>query len=300
MSIVSRGQIATIGDTIRLRTVFRDPSSGAPIDTDVFPQISIQEPSGNVLFGFSSTGVYRIAVGTYGYDYNVGSTPSLGVWTDHWNGQYGANNLFNAHNFVVHYTQAPMLNTDGYVALGDDPGFDYSQTALININKLIAMLKARLNSSGKALIRDDLGNEQLVDCDIYTVQQLMLFLISSLSIFNSMPHFTGFTFEDTDFLKTFGELIVRGAAVSALAAKALIERGREFQITDNGVGFQPPGVSDMLNTQYSTEYTNWETDIKLVKSHMKPGPLGLASYPTISAANPAWMRLRHLRARQVW
>lgn len=299
MSIVSRGQIATIGDTIQLRTVFRDPSTGVPIDLDYFPQISIQEPSGNVIFGWSSTGVYRLETGVYGYDFDVGSTPSLGVWDDYWQGQSGSNTLFNSHNFVVHQTQAPRLNSDGYVALGDEVPFDFSQNAIKNINKLIAILKARLNSSGKALIKDESGNEQLVDCDIYTIPQLVLFLIAGLDAFNMIPHFTEYTWEDTEFFQVFGEIIVRFALIYALASKALIERGREFQINDNGVSFQPPGVSDVLMTQYSSEYQHWESDVRLIKQNMKPGPLGLGTLRPL-AASPQFMRLRHLRERRIY
>lgn len=299
MSIVSRGQIATIGDIIQLRTLFRDPSSGVPIDLDIFPQISIQEPSGNVIFEWNSTGVYRLDVGVYGYDFKLGSTPSLGVWSDHWQGRSGSNTLFNSHNFVVHTTQAPRLNSDGYVALGDEVPFNFSQTAIKNINKLIAILKARLNSSGKALIKDENGVEQLVDCDIYTVSQLVLFLIAALDSFNMIPHFTAYTFEDTEFFNIFGEIIVRFALIYALASKALIEKGREFQITDNGVNFQPPGVSDILNTQYSTEYTQWQDNVKLIKANMKPGPIGLGTLRPL-AASPQYLRMRHLRARSVF
>lgn len=298
MSIVSRGQVATIGDIVQLRTVFRDPVSGSPIDLDLFPQISIQEPSGNVLFSWSSVGVYRLDTGVYGYDFNVGQTPSLGVWVDYWRGVSGSNNLFNNHNFVIYTTQMPATNSDGYVSLGDEVPFDYTQNAIKNINKLLAILKARLNSSGKALIKDENGNEQLVDCDIYTIPQLVTFIIASLSAFNMIPHFTYYSFEDTEFFNIYGEIIVRHALIYALASKALIERGREFNLTDNGVAFQPPGVSDILMTQYSNEYTQWQDNVKLIKANMKPGPKGLGTLRPL-AASPQYMRLRHLRERRI-
>jgi hypothetical protein len=299
MAIVSRGQIATLGDIIQLRTIFRDPTTGAPIDLDYFPQISIQEPSGNVLSDFSSTGVYRLQVGYYGYDYSVGATPSLGVWTDYWMGVSGTNTLYNTHNFVIHTTQVPAIDSDGYIGLGQEPGFDYSQNAIKNINKLLAMLKARLNSAGKALIRDQYGNQQMVDCDIYTIPQLVIFLISGMDAFNMIPHFTDYTFEDTEFLRVFGEIIVRFALIWALASKALIERGREFQINDNGVSFQAPAVSDVLMTQYSNEYTMWKDQCQLIKSNMKPGPLATAQISGYMGS-PAYARLRHLRARRIY
>ena len=44
-------------------------------------------------------------------------------------------------------------------------------------------------------------------------------------------------------MEQFGEILVEGATLYALASQALIERGREFQITDNGLNFNPPTVS---------------------------------------------------------
>jgi hypothetical protein len=298
MSILTRGQIATIGDILQLRTVFREPTTGEPVDLDFFPQISIQEPSGTVIYPFTSTGVYRVDTGIYGFDYSVGQTPTFGVWVDNWRGESGSNILFNSHNFVIHVTQAPTLNTDGYVALGDEVPFNYSQNAIKNINKIMALVKARLNSSGKAIVKDEYGNQKYEDCDIYTVQQLTTFIIASLSAFNMIPTFTAYTFEDNQFFDIYIEIIVRMAVIYALSSKALIERGREFQITDNGVSFQPPGVSDMLNTQYSSEYQHWESDVKMIKASMRPAPIGLGTLRPLSAA-PQFMRLRHLRARRI-
>ena len=49
----------------------------------------------------------------------------------------------------------------------------------------------------------------------------------------------------------FAAIIIQGAVLLALAAQALIERGREFSITDNGITFQPPAVAEMLNAQFT-------------------------------------------------
>ena len=123
--------------------------------------------------------------------------------------------------------------------------------------------------------------------------------LSKRTTFNMIPHFTDYTFEDTEFLRIFSEIIVRFALIWALASKALIERGREFQINDNGVSFQAPGVSDVLMTQYSNEYTQWKEHCELIKKNFKPAALGLGSIPGF-AGSPAYRRLRFLRARQIW
>ena len=114
-----------------------------------------------------------------------------------------------------------------------------------NINALISALKS----------------EKLT---LFTTYQLMLFLTSSFSIFNQIPPFTNFTFEDTEFVNEFRDLILKGAEISGLAAEELIERGKDFPILD--LGFQPPSISDILNTQYSAEFADWQEEVKRTKT----------------------------------
>lgn len=113
-----------------------------------------------------------------------------------------------------------------------------------NINALLSVLKNKL--------------------DLFTTGQLVLFLSQSLSAFNQIPPFTNFTFEDTEFINTFGDLILKGAEISGLAAKELIEKGRDFFVVD--LGFQPPDVSEILSTQFSQDFFNWEEEVKRTKS----------------------------------
>ena len=127
----------------------------------------------------------------------------------------------------------------------------FSQQAYDNINKLLKLLKTRLNSTGKIKSIDSFGNEIYVDCDIFFTDQLTDYLILSLSWFNQTPVFTSFSFEDTVFVEIFSEIIVTGAAIQALAAKSLIEKGREFAVTDDGVTLNPPNVADLMHTQFA-------------------------------------------------
>lgn len=107
----------------------------------------------------------------------------------------------------------------------------------------------------------DLKSEKLT---LFTTYQLMLFLTFSLSIFNQIPPFTNFTFEDTEFINEFRELILKGAEISGLAAQELIEKGKDFPVVD--LGFQPPSVSDILNTQHSAEFADWQEEVKHTKT----------------------------------
>lgn len=298
MAVLPRSQIIQINDTVALRARFRGPD-GQPADLDAFPQITVVQPSGGIAVGPTSLGVIRIGTGEYEFRYDVGLWPSLGVWRDIWQGSLDGFSVIGEFTFQVGKTQMPEINTDGYEHLGDDPGFNYSQTAIHNINILLKMLRARLNSVGKRPSQDEHGNITYEDCDIYTVDQLVTFIAQALGMFNETPTFTSFTFDDTPIIEEFHNILVQGALYLALAAQALIERGREFQITDNGIGFTPPTISELLNTQYSSELKSWEDRVKFIKGNCKPGPIGLGvfSMPSIS---PAMRRLRHLRARQIW
>jgi hypothetical protein len=296
MAIVPRSAIVSPTDTVQLRVQFE--SAGAPVDLDAYPTITLVQPSGTVITGPTSLGVYRLNVGLYGFDFPAPIDASLGVWSDIWTGKLAGVTVRNTLNFVIYTTQMPAVNTDGYIHLGDDPGFHYSQIATGNINKLVKALKARLNSSGKSRTKDQFGNVIFEDCDIYTVDQLVTFIATSLTAFNQIPHFTFFTFEDTEIIDNFFEVLVQHATIYALASKALIERGREFNISDNGLTFQPPTVSELMNSQWSAELSNWWEKVKLIKANMKPSPFGLGTLRPM-AVSPQFLRLRHLRARQI-
>lgn len=296
MAIKSRAQNAIQLDTIQLRAKFNG-SDGLPTDLDAFPTITIIQPDGRVYVGPTSVGVYRLSTGVYGYDLVVPYTAYPGVWDDVWDGSLDGFSVSGTFNFVVEPTDVPAINTDGYLHLGDDTGFNYNQVEIANINKVIKALRARLNSSGLARLSDAYGNVVYESCDIYTVDQLAIFAATSMTAFNQVPYFTFFTYNDTDFVDQFFEVLVQHATIYALASKALIERGREFNITDNGLGFQPPGVSDLLNTQWNAELQNWWDKVKMIKNSMRPAMMGLGTL-RVSGSNPAVMRLRHLRQRQ--
>lgn len=298
MVIKARGELIDVTDQVNLTVQFKN-NLGNPVDADTFPTISIIQPNGLVLLGPTSAGVAKIGTGKYSYIFTAPINGPYGAYNDIWVAYINGNRVEGTLTFVVDFTDIPSINTDGYVHLGDDPGFDYSQAAIININKLLRALRARLNSSGKSKKTDGYGNTIYVTCDIYSVDMLVTFLASALWEFNEIPHFTAFDFDDNEFIKQFGQILVEFAALWAMASQALIERGREYQITDNGINFQPPTVSELLNTQYGTGLTHYWEKLKFIKNSLKPHPKGLGVFTISSARNPAIARLRHLRARQV-
>lgn len=298
MSIKARGELIDVTDQVNLTVQFKD-AYGNPINTDSFPQVSIVQPSGLVALAPTSAGVAQTDVGQYSYIYTVPINGPYGVYNDIWSGFISGFRVETTFSFVVLHTQVPAINTDGYAHLGDDPGFNYSQCAIRNINKLIKSLKARLNSSGKSKSSDGYGNTIYVDCDIFSIDMLTTFIATALWDFNQVPYFTWFTFDEDYFVDQFGEILVEGATLYALSSIALIERGREFQLTDNGLNFNPPTVSELLETQYSTLLSVYWDKLKYIKNSLRPGPRGLGVFSMNSGINPAFSRLRHLRARRL-
>lgn len=298
MVLKARGELIDVTDQVNLTVQFKD-QLGNPIDTDSFPTISIVQPSGLVALAPTSAGVTRVSTGKYSFIFTIPINGPYGVFNDIWVGFVNGFRIETTFSFVVNHSQIPSINSDGYIHLGDDPGFSYSQCATANINKLIKALRARLNSSGKAKASDAYGNTVYVDCDIFSVAMLTTFLATALSDFNQVPYFTFFTFDDDDFVNQFLEILVEGATLYALASKALIERGREFQITDNGLSFTPPSISELMQTQYSTLLSHYWEKLKYIKNSLRPAPRGLGVFSMTSGLNPAFARMRHLRARRI-
>lgn len=298
MVIKARGELIDVTEQVNLTIQYKDPY-GNPINADTFPQISIIQPSGLVALAPTSTGVTQTNVGQYSFIFTIPINGPYGVWRDDWVGYVNGFRIEQMFEFVVSHTQLPAINSDGYVHLGDDPGFNYSQHAIKNINKLIKSLKARLNSAGKAKSADAYGNTIYVDCDIFSYDMLVTFIATALWDFNQVPYFTFFDFDDTSFVEQFGEILVEGATLYSLASKALIERGREFQITDNGLNFNPPTVSELMMTEYSALLSHYWEKLRYIKNSLRPSPRGLGVFSMNSGINPQFARLRHLRSRRL-
>lgn len=300
--IKSRGELIGTTETVELTASFYD-DNGNLADTVGFPKISIVSPSGLVILNYTSAGVSRVSTGVYMYSYVVPfDGGGYGVFSDVWQGAMSNGRVeTQTLQFVVEDGQLPKFpNSDGYYSLGDDVGFNYSQLEIFNINKLLKGIRARLNSSGKSKSTDAFGNVIYVDCDIFSTDQLVTFLGMALSFLNEIPHFTFFKFSDSFIIDIFYEVLVSASALFGLCSIALIERGREFQITDNGIAFQPPSVSELLNSQWNTELTSISARIALIKQNMKSAPLGLGSFSAQNGANPAVRRLRFLRSRRIY
>lgn len=299
MATKARGELIDVRDIVNLTVTFKD-GDGVLTDPSSPPTITIVQPNGMILLGPTSQGIVRTSLGNYSLSFQIPPNGPYGVFQDVWVAMVDGDRVEAAFSFVVVGTNVPTVNSDGYAHLGDEYPFNYSQVAIKNINKMIKMMKARLNSSGKIKINDSFGNPQWVSCDIFSIETLVTFLAMALSYFNSIPYFTFFTFDDEGFVAQFGEILVEGAVMHALASQALIERGREYQIGDNGLTFTPPTVSELLNSQASGMMAQYYEQVKLIKNSLRPASLGLGVFSLNSSINPAFKRLRHLRARKIY
>jgi hypothetical protein len=145
-----------------------------------------------------------------------------------------------------------------------------ARRAARNMDMLIGLLKARLNSTGKTQTTDQYGNVSYVDSDVFTQEQLEAFITLSLSEFNATPAFTNYSLVNDGFVNLFSAILVEGAAIQALGAQALIEKGREHTFTEKGFSFTPPDISNMLNSQFQTLLHPHIETLKHIKSHDMP------------------------------
>jgi hypothetical protein len=287
------------GRTVELHVRFVD-AAGNPANADTTPQVEIRDSVGTIRRVLSNIGVGLVddnQDGLYLLSYEIPETAPDGYWTDRWVADIGETEVENTFEFQV-TASGDISEADAPVFDPGDPvPWDFTKEESHGINVLLKMLKYRLKSSGTRKVRE--GNTYIdVPCSVFTDAELISFLVNSLSSFNQFPHFSQFLFSDVQIYSLFADIILQGAVLLALAAQALIERGREFSITDNGVTYQPPAVSEMLNNQYSTQLADYKEKLKAIKTSLKPEPKGLGTF-RVTAISPNFLRLRHLRERQI-
>ncbi len=178
-----------------------------------------------------------------------------------------------------------------------------------NVLLLMKLLRVRLGSDNNRRKRDQFGrfvtdsngNFVMEPCNVFTTEELYTFLKASLAEFNSIPHFTGFTFNDATFVNTFQHELTEGAFILGMALQGLREKGREFVMTDDGLSYQPPQIADYLKGYLTDFMTQYRERIKFIKCNMKPLPIGFGTVYSLAGggASPAFLRLRHLRERQI-
>jgi hypothetical protein len=304
MSVVCTRHNAIQGQNLLLSVQYYG-EDGEPEDADVgyTPSIEIFNSSGIKVLGPTTDGVERISEGLYHYTFPLAEDADIGLWTDRWTTMVDETELVDEFKFLVKTGEG----TTGTVKIGDDVNFDFTDEEINGINILLKILKMRLRSNGRKPARDQYGaftydtdgNLITEECNVFSDEVLVGMLMSSLSEFNMIPFFTTYTFADRIIYTTFATAIIEGAVIFALASQALVEKGREFTISDGGISYQPAALSDLLTNQFGTWLTSHRERLKFIKNSIRPGPAGFGTYSSLSSGAPAFSRLRHQRARRI-
>ena len=290
-------RIGIRGRSIIVYARFLD-AAGDSCNTDDTPTVEILDSNGLVKQHATNVGVSLAHdPGWYSFTYDIPLAGVDGYYVDHWEAKIGDETVEASFAFLV--MQAGVVEADiepSYYP--EDVTFEFAECEAEGLGILMKFVKARLKNDGTRKVPDGAGGFTDEVCSIFTNDEIICFLISSLSGFNQYPHTTSFTFCDQAIQTIYSDIISQGAVLLALAAQALIERGREFTITDNGVLFTPPAVSEILNSQYAAQLGDYKEKLKMIKCSLKPHPLGVGTFRVTSIA-PGYLRLRHLRERQI-
>jgi hypothetical protein len=299
---------AVQGQEVALQIQYYD-ACNEKVAADAIPTIEITDVDGNVLVTATSDDVTHLGDGLYEYIYRVPAGSDAGTWIDTWVATIDEADLTSAFTFSV-TSPSVSLTTDtgpGKVQLADDVTLDFTDEELVGINLLLKMLKSRLQSTGERPVRDEFGAfvtdgyGEIVteECNVFDDDILVSFLCVALSEFNSVPFFTAYTFADHIIQSLFLHIIVEGAHVIALASQSILEKGRDFTISDGGVNYQPPQLGDFLQTYYSNWLSSYRERIQFIKNSIRPGPRSFGTHTNMASGAPAFTRLRHLRARRI-
>lgn len=286
------------GRTIDLFVRFLDVD-GNSIDTDDIPQVKITDSNGLVRQEFTNIGV-SIAddPGLYKFEMIIDINGPDGIYTDTWKTTIGGDTVENDFTFTVTSAGTIQVDSEPVYEPGADVPFQFNKEEVNGINILLKIFKARIKNNGVSKVPDGYGGFITKPCPVFSDDDLVAFLVNGLSEFNQIPHFTHFHFSDPVIYGIFADVIIQGAVILALAAQSLIERGREFTITDNGITYQPPQISEILNNQYGQQLTDYKEKVKFIKCNLKPSPMGLGTF-RVTSISPNFLRLRHLRERQL-
>jgi len=291
------------GEDVELSIQYFGPD-GLAMNADSTPEIKITDPDGGVIVAATSDGVSRTDTGLYVYTYSVSDSADKGLWTDTWSAAIGGVSLSNEFKFL---TTDEASAVAGAASLGDDVNFDFSTSELTGLNILLKLLKARLRSDGEkpkrdeygAFVTDGYGELVTEECNVFSDELLACFLCSALSEFNMVPFFTSYTFADEIIYKTFSHAVTEGAYILALASQSMVEKGRDFTISDGGISYQPPALGDFLASHYQNFLTSYRERLKFIKNSIRPNPASFGTFTNLSSGAPAFVRLRHLRSRRI-
>lgn len=209
-------------------------------------------------------------------------------------GPFANSQGFDGIDGSIPATGGGRTNRDG--SDGKSPGMwegiSFGEIWQVPIGPRGMFIKDKAHAMTRAMLKDTESA-----CFAFTEDEVDLYLEMSLCSFNAYPTFTAFTW---DFLQErWLSPIVKGAVVWALYAQSLIEAGREFTISENGLAYTPPNVSDKMQSYASTLIQHYTEELKTIKNSFVPMPCAVGLYSNLNSNYPQLRRLRHLREKKI-
>lgn len=136
------------------------------------------------------------------------------------------------------------------------------------------------------------------ECAIYSDTALLCYIYFAIDDINAHPTVTCYDCEN--WPPNWRALLLQGAQVQAIAAQALFEKAKEYEINDNGIVLSPPAVSELLNTQHAALLTNYEEKKERIKANVKPGPFMLGHASFFGFGVTRLLMERHKRFGRLW
>lgn len=166
--------------------------------------------------------------------------------------------------------------------------FDFVTNGIVTLD----CLKDKAHAVVRAMLKDTNPT-----CYAFSDDEIDMYLESSLWAFNARPTFTAFLWDNLQ--ERWLDIISKGAVIWALYAQGLIEAGREFTVTDNGISFSPPPVSDKLHSYAAALLSHYDAQLAEIKQNFRPIPAAVGIFSVLDIS-PSLRRLRHLREKRIF
>ena len=173
-------------------------------------------------------------------------------------------------------------------------GISFEDLCVLPLTPRDQCVKDKLHAMTRTMLKDADGN---ASCQEYSDDEIDMYVELSLAAFNAHPTFTAFNYAHLQ--PRWLDIITKGATVWALYADGLIQVSREFVITDNGISFQPPPITDRMYQYAAALLAHYEKELDLIKSNFKPSPAAIGLFSVLDIS-PALRRLRHLREKRIY
>lgn len=133
------------------------------------------------------------------------------------------------------------------------------------LKSLIEKVQFRIAAIIKTQVIGLDGSISFEKTDVFEPDEIKQALELSLSAFNMIPNITYFKFTDEENIDQISDLLVTYAAHLLLIRQALVEKGREYSISDNGIEYAGPNIGQFMLTVSDNLYQYWYGRVQVLK-----------------------------------